>query len=167
MAIAIITSMSKAKFTRLCLLPAAAFLTACAGTHSVQIYTQPPGAKIYVNDKYVGVTPTHIPHSWNNGIGEVLKVTVAKDGYKTRKETISADDLNRAWKAGHASALTSEYGFGNSYAINYPLEPVDSTAPAAAPTLRVEASSPPAIRRSRPALPEPAKPRPPSAQAWR
>jgi hypothetical protein len=142
-------------------------MTACAGTHSVQIETQPPGAKLHVNDKYAGVTPTHVPWAWNGLTGETLKVTLSKEGYQTRKETITGVELNKAWYAGHGSALTSEYGFGNTYILSYPLEPVGSSAPAAAPTIRVQAASPPVVRRSKPAPSEPAKPRPPSAQSWR
>jgi hypothetical protein len=159
--------MTKAKFTRLCLLPAAAFLTACAGAHSIQLDTQPTGARVYVNDKYVGLTPTHFPLSHNGVVGETLRVKIAKEGYQTRNETIADADLVKVWNAGHASALSSEYGFGNSYTISYPLEPAGSSAPATAPTVHVQAPPQPTVRRSKPAPAEPAKPRPPSTQSWR
>ena len=158
--------MKIAMLAQLCLLPAAAILAACVGTNSVQIETQPPAAKLYVNDKYVGMTPQHVPYNFNNWVGETIKVTMVKDGYQTRKETITDKELNQATAAGHWGALNSEYGWGNSYTISYPLESVGSAAPAPAPVVRPAKAPAPAPVARKPKPAEPA-PKPPSSQSWR
>ena len=137
----------------LSLLVLALFMTACVGTDALRIHSQPEGAKLYVNSKYVGLTPQEVPQHFAGMGGPVSHVELVKEGYRTRQETITHDELIHRYFANDVQQ-GSRYGVGNTFDFTYPLEASGSTAPAKAPV----------VRRWQPASPAPRKK---ESQAWR
>lgn len=54
-------------------------LTACS--HRVSINSNPPGARTYVDNQFIGVTPTTFLE--RSGIGKEYQLRLEKDGYRT------------------------------------------------------------------------------------
>src|SRR5207237_2233565 len=60
---------------------AAVLIAGAACSHRVSINSNPPGARTYVDNQFIGVTPTtFLEHS---GIGKEYQIRLEKDGYRT------------------------------------------------------------------------------------
>jgi hypothetical protein len=71
------------------------FTSACA--HQAVILSDPPGARVTVDGKLVGVTPCKF--DYNNSAGEDYAVTVSKEGYGTVHHAITAVEVDRATRS--------------------------------------------------------------------
>lgn len=67
------------------------FTSACA--HQAAFLSDPPGAKVMIDGKVVGVTPCQFEYS--NSAGGDYDVTVSKDGYETVQHAVKADEVDR------------------------------------------------------------------------
>ena len=57
-------------------------LSLAAGcTHRVSVNSNPPGARTYVDEQFVGVTPTTFTET--SGFGKEYEIRLEKDGYRT------------------------------------------------------------------------------------
>jgi len=98
-------------------------------SHTVRILSIPSGAKVYLNDNYVGTTPLSLEHDryfffkWNpytytkeasSGGFEPRTIRLEKEGYKTVEKTYKLGDLK--------SEPGSEFGWGNTYFLTITLE---------------------------------------------
>lgn len=68
------------------------FTTGCA--HQAVFLSDPPGARVMIDGKLVGVTPCEF--DYNNSAGEHYDVTVSKEGYGTVNHEITAVEVDRA-----------------------------------------------------------------------
>lgn len=73
----------------------AAFTSGCA--HQAVFISDPPGARVMVDGKLVGVTPCKF--DYKNSAGEDYEVTVSKDGYETVHHEIAAVEVDRATRS--------------------------------------------------------------------
>lgn len=66
---------------------AAALLASCTGTGALQVYSEPPGARVMANGEYVGNTPLSIPFEMKRGAysGEWMPFTVTLEAVPTRE----------------------------------------------------------------------------------
>ena len=98
----------------------------CVGTSALRIHTDPDGAKLYVNGKYVGVTPDTVPVKWGYFIlyshCDSTQLRIEKDGYQPMETTITRRDLgHRNRNSDHLAA--SPYGSGRTYPYTFSLQP--------------------------------------------
>jgi hypothetical protein len=93
----------------------------CSGNNTVNISTSPQGAKLYVNDQYVGLTPKSLSQSWRKYSGETLNLRIEKKGYKTFYKTIQNSELRNLHMSGNYKS-GSEYGVGLTYDFPFILE---------------------------------------------
>jgi hypothetical protein len=144
------------------------FLPGCGTAYNtVRIKTEPAGAQLYVNDKYVGLTPQEVKETqpFPYTTGENLRLKFTKDGYQTKEETILFSDMAARYWAGDFQA-GSKYGSGQTWNYSYVLAP-SPTAPAAPrerPALARPSVSAQPVRHS---PPPPSTPRPKTAEPWR
>lgn len=66
------------------------FTSACA--HQAAFITEPAGARVTIDGKFVGVTPCDF--AYKNSAGGDYDVTVSKDGYDTVHQAIRADETD-------------------------------------------------------------------------
>ena len=52
-----------------------------ACSHRVQVNSNPPGARTYVDNQFIGVTPTSFVEK--SGLGKEYQIRLEKDGYRT------------------------------------------------------------------------------------
>jgi hypothetical protein len=71
------------------------FTSACA--HQAVFLSDPPGARVMIDGKLVGVTPCSF--DYNNSAGEDYEVTVSKEGYGTVHHDIAAVEVDRATRS--------------------------------------------------------------------
>jgi hypothetical protein len=67
------------------------FTSACA--HQAAFLSEPPGARVMVDGKVVGVTPCTFDYS--TSAGDSYEVSVSMDGYDTIRHEITADEVDR------------------------------------------------------------------------
>jgi hypothetical protein len=98
------------------------------GTHTVRVSSVPSGAKVYLNDNYVGITPLSLEHVryfeffWfpgadpeaHSGGFEPRTIRLEKEGYKAVEKTYKLGDLE--------SKPGSEFGWGFTYFLTMTLE---------------------------------------------
>jgi len=68
------------------------FTSACA--QQAVFLSEPPGARVTVDGKVVGVTPCKFNYS--TSAGENYEVSVSMDGYDTVRHEITADEVDRS-----------------------------------------------------------------------
>lgn len=68
------------------------FTSACA--QQAAFLSDPPGAKVMVDGKVVGMTPCQFEYS--NSAGGDYDVTVSMEGYETVQHAVKADEVDRA-----------------------------------------------------------------------
>lgn len=56
-------------------------LTSAACSHRVAINSNPPGARTYVDNQFIGVTPTTFVEK--SGLGKEYQIRLEKEGYRT------------------------------------------------------------------------------------
>jgi len=61
--------------------PLLALAVAAGCNHRVSVNSNPPGARAYVDQQFVGVTPTTF--SETSGFGKEYEIRLEKDGYRT------------------------------------------------------------------------------------
>ena len=98
-----------------------AVLLSGSGVHSVSVKTDPPGAKVYSSDSYVGVSPCNVPADYNFLWGETVSLKMEKPGYKTKELNITTEELKV--KEGTSESIRgSEFGDGYTFPYTFTLE---------------------------------------------
>ena len=114
---------------------AAALLAGTCGCAAVSSFsTHPPGAKLYVNGRYLGQTPVEL--STPRGFGHRYHVQVMKDGYQAQDFYI---DSRMAWVMGYLAPffpplLLWTWSLDREYTVNLPA--LDDAVPASADPLQ-------------------------------
>jgi TolB-like protein len=103
----------------------------CANVDTINIATNPDGAKLYVNGQFVGPTPQTVPLHWQPWpfSAETLNLRMEKAGCATQTDAISAAELTDRFSRGQGRP-GSQFGSGATYTFAYNLRPASEPASA-------------------------------------
>lgn len=123
----------------LLLLAGTTLLSSCASTTLIQ--STPAGAKVYLNDQAVGVTPYR--HTDTEIVGSTTTVRLEKEGYQTLNTSFSRDEEVDVGAIIGGVFLTVPFLWVMKYkpVHSYELSPAVDTPPAAAPATPAPATA--------------------------
>lgn len=127
----------------LLLLTGTTLLSSCASTTMIQ--SSPAGAKVYLNDEAVGVTPYR--HTDTEIVGSTTTVRLEKEGYQTLTTSFSRDEEVDVGAIVGGLFVMVPFLWTMKYkpVHSYELVPATATMPAAAPATPAPVAAPTAV----------------------
>jgi len=111
-----------------CVVVASAMVSACATTTTIN--SRPPGARVYVEDQYLGDTP--VPFSDSSAFWTKRTAVLKEDGYQDKTVVLKKNELRTDTLIGTVFLLVPVFWlFGYPSNMTFELDPLHAEAPKA------------------------------------